>query len=180
MAPHCDTLDGPVVKAALKALETGNINYILPWAPQEAENEIKSAFDKVLVVRKAGKEAQEMADYWFFETVVRLHRAGEGAPFTGLKPAGLDWGPVVPKAEQALETGDPAGVVLFLTHLVEESTREKFNHALALKVYDQNNVKEAREYIHAMLTFVLGSHALYSFIRDGKVHDQDGRAAHEH
>ena len=97
MAPHCDTLDGPVVKAALKALETGNINYILPWAPQEAENEIKSAFDKALVVRKTGKEAQEMADYWFFETVVRLHRAGEGAPFTGLKPAGLDWGPVVPK-----------------------------------------------------------------------------------
>lgn len=26
---HCDTLDGPVVSAARKALDTGNINYAL-------------------------------------------------------------------------------------------------------------------------------------------------------
>ncbi len=29
MPPHCDTRDGTVVRAAKKALETGNLNYVL-------------------------------------------------------------------------------------------------------------------------------------------------------
>jgi hypothetical protein len=29
MPPHCDTLDGPVVKAAKRALEAQNVNLIL-------------------------------------------------------------------------------------------------------------------------------------------------------
>jgi hypothetical protein len=96
MPPHCDTLDGPVVRCCKSALEKGNVNLILPWVPEKAEEELEKAFKKTLLVRKQGKEAAELADYWFFETTVRLHREGEGAPYTGLKPAGLDWGPVVP------------------------------------------------------------------------------------
>jgi tetratricopeptide (TPR) repeat protein len=37
--------------------------------------------------------------------VVRIHRAGEGAPYTGLKPAGLSEGPIIPIAEKAIEIG---------------------------------------------------------------------------
>ena len=48
-----------------------------------------------------------MADLYFFETVVRVHRAGEGAAYNGLKPAGLDEGPVIPIAEKAIETASP-------------------------------------------------------------------------
>src|SRR5665647_24212 len=104
MPPHCDTRDGPVVSAARVALETGNVNFALIWVPESAESELKDVFEKTLRVRKIGPEAQALADEWFFENVVRLHRAGEGAPFSGLKPAGLDWGPVVPRAEKAIET----------------------------------------------------------------------------
>jgi len=87
MPPHCDTMDGPVVKAAKIALDKGNVNLILPWVPKRAEAELKKAFEKTLRARKLGKEAAELADYWFLETAVRLHREGEGAPYTGLKPA---------------------------------------------------------------------------------------------
>lgn len=90
MPPHCDTMDGPVVKAATEALEKGNVNFILSWVPKKAEVELRKAFEKTLLARKLGKEAKELADYWFFETAVRLHREGEGASYTGLKPAGLD------------------------------------------------------------------------------------------
>lgn len=107
MPPHCDTMDGPVVKAAQRALETGSVNLILPWVPKKAEVELKKAFEKTLRTRKLGKEAKELADYWLFETAVRLHREGEGAAYTGLKPAGLDWGPVVPRAEKAIEKENP-------------------------------------------------------------------------
>src|SRR5512136_2790542 len=104
MPPHCDTRDGPVVKAAKLALEKGNINYVLIWVPKESEKELIAAFERTMKVRKAGKDAQDLADDWFFETAIRLHRAGEGAPYTGMKPAGLEEGPVVPQAEKAIET----------------------------------------------------------------------------
>ena len=104
---HCDAADGPVATAAVRALDTGNVNLILPFAPARAEPELRALFDQALNVRKQGPDAKTLADRYFMETAVRLHRAGEGAPYTGLKPAGTDFGPAIPAAEEALETGKP-------------------------------------------------------------------------
>jgi len=180
MPPHCDTLDGPVVKAAKKALETGNVNLILPWAPKKAEPELKKAFEKTLRARKLGKDAAELADYWFFETAVRLHREGEGAPYTGLEPAGLDWSPVVPRADKAIEKGNAKEVIDFLTHTVEEELQERFKHAMAKKKYNENDVNAAREYMQAMLGFVLYSHHLYTNITSGEQHGEEAMGEHKH
>ena len=89
---HCDTLDGPVVKTARAALETGKLAPVLAWVRAADEAEIRAAFQKATAARRLGPEARAVADTWFFETVVRVHRAGEGAPFTGLQPAGLELG----------------------------------------------------------------------------------------
>lgn len=177
MPPHCDTMDGPVVKAAKKALETGDATLILPWVPRKAELELKKAFEKTLSVRKLGKEASELADYWFYETAVRLHREGEGAPYTGLKPAGLDWGPVVPKAEEAIEKGDAKEVITFMTDIIGRILQEKFHHTMAKKNYDRANVDAARDYVQAMLGFVLYSHHLYTYAQGGTHEEGKG---HEH
>lgn len=178
MPPHCDTMDGPVVKAARNALETGKVNLILPWAPKSAEGEIRNAFDRTLSVRRLGsREASELADRWFFETVVRLHRAGEGAPYTGLKPAGLDEGPVVPLADKAIEKGNPKEVVELLQRAVEEEVQKRFRDAMSKKKYDENNVGAAREYVEAMLGFILYSHKLHAQIRTMKEHGGEERHA---
>ena len=65
-----------MVTAAKRALDA-NENLILPYAPKEAGAEIKAAFQRTLSVGKAGGEAAKLADHWFFETVVRLHREWE-------------------------------------------------------------------------------------------------------
>ena len=101
---HCDTLDGPVVSAARKALDSGNANLALVWVRKADEAEIRTAFQKARAVRKAGGEARDLADTYFFETLVRVHRAGEGAAYTGLKPAGKPE-PSVAAADQAIATG---------------------------------------------------------------------------
>src|SRR3990172_9984859 len=79
---HCDGMDGPVVKAAQKALASGDVNLVLIWVQKEDEKEIREAFDRTLEVRKLSAEAKELADMYFFETLVRVHRIGEGAPYT--------------------------------------------------------------------------------------------------
>ncbi|MGD1994338.1 MAG: DUF6448 family protein [Anaerolineae bacterium] len=165
MPPHCDTMDGPVVKAAMKALEAEDVNIILPYVPKEAEEEVRRAFGKVIQVRRGGALAREVADLYFFETVVRLHRAGEGAPFTGLKPAGLDVGPVIPVAEKAIETGSPDALLDLLSDMVRTEVRRRFEHMMHLKAHADKGVDEAREYVKAMLGLQVWSHGLYEVIK---------------
>lgn len=180
MPPHCDTMDGPVVKAAKLALEKGTVNLILPWVPKKGEDELKQAFERTLRVRKLGKEAKELADYWFFETAVRVHREGEGEPYTGLKPAGLDEGPVVPRAEEAIEKGDANEVIEFLSHTIKEEVQKRLDHALSLKDYDENDVDAAREYVEAMLELILYSHKLYTYMTSAGGHAIEAAHGHEH
>jgi len=180
MPPHCDTLDGPVVRAIKTAIQKGNVNYILPWVPEKAEPEVEAAFDKTLAARKQGREAMEVADYWLYETVVRLHREGESAPFTGLKPAGIDWGPVVPRAEKAIAKGDPKEVIDFITHTVQEELVDRFNRVMNKKEFDVDNVTAAREYVQAELGFVLFSHGLYVATTGKGEHDETGTKKHDH
>ena len=172
MPPHCDTRDGPVVKAAKKALETGNLNYVLIWIPKESEKELKDVFARTLRARKAGKDAQEVADDWFFENTIRLHRAGEGAAYTGMKPAGLSEGPVVPRAEKAIETEDPKESIGFILKTVEDDLTHRFHHVMARKKYDVNDVAAGREYIEAFIGWVVYSHHLYVNVTSGDSHGE--------
>lgn len=164
MPPHCDTLDGPVVTAAKKALESGNVKFILPFVPKEGEAEVIRTYEKVITVRK-DPSASEIADLYFFETVVRIHRMGEGAPYEGLKPAGLSEGPVIPVAEKAIETGSPDELVKTLSNMVREEVTHRLEHVMHLKLDKEKSVEDAREYVEAMLGLQVWSHSIYERIR---------------
>mgnify|MGYP000871426153 FL=1 len=151
---HCDTLDGPVVKAAQRSLETGNVNFTLIWVPEENEAQIKEAFNKTLEVRKLNLEAKDLADMYFFETVVRIHRESEGESYTGLKPAGTDLGPVIPAADKALENNSSEELVQLLTDAVQNGTLEEYDKAIAKKNFNPDNVKAGREYVEVYVPFI--------------------------
>lgn len=178
MPPHCDSKDGPVVKAAMKALERGDVSIILPYVPEDAEAEVTVAFDKVMRVRMSGEDAAEVADEWFFETVVRLHRAGEGAAFTGLKPAGLGHGAVVPVAEEAVDSGSADQLADLLSSALRDEVRRKFSEVMRLKDQEPGAVAEAREYVEAMLGFIVWSHKTHQCIVSDPLHDH-GSMGHE-
>jgi hypothetical protein len=151
--PHCDTLDGPVVGTARAALESGKLAPVLAWVQAGDEPEIRAAFQKTLAARKAGSAAREVADTWFFETVVRVHRAGEGAPFTGLRPAGLDAGPAVPAADRAVQTGDLAPVEKLLAGELQAGLRQRFARLRAEKA-PGDDVAAGRAWVAAYVPFV--------------------------
>ena len=83
MASYIESMDGPIVKAAETALDMENINYVLPFVSSKDSGELKYAFEKTLSVRELSGEAAELADFWFFETVVRLHRINNGNSYNG-------------------------------------------------------------------------------------------------
>jgi hypothetical protein len=151
---HCDGLDGPVVKAAQTALAEANVNLILVWVQKADEIEINRAFDQTLAVRKLSPAARELADMYFFETLVRTHRAGEGAPYTGLKPAGRDLGPAIPAGDKALETGNVDPVVKLLNKKIEHGLREHFAAAMAKRKSALNDVEAGREAVEAYVRYI--------------------------
>lgn len=175
MPPHCDSLDGPVVSAARQALEAGDVDLILPFVPQYGEAEVRAVFDTVLGVRGLSEAAGEVADRLFFETVVRVHRAGEGAPYTGLKPAGLSEGPVIPLAERAIETGSPEPVAEFLTGVLHDQLKHRLEQVNGLAVTKDRSIADARAYVEAMLGFEVYCHHLLQALQ-APAHGEHGDA----
>lgn len=150
---HCDTMDGPVVKAAQAALEKGDVTAVLKWIKPQHEGEIREAFKKTLAVRRLGREAKDLADMYFFETLVRLHREGEGAPYTGLQPAG-SVEPVVAASDKALETGSVDELSQEIAHRVAEGIRRRFALAAEKRKHAEENVEAGREFVQAYVEYV--------------------------
>ena len=141
---HCDGLDGPVVAAARRAL----------WVQAKDEAEIRRAFAQTLGVRKLSPQARDLADLYFFEMLVRVHRAGEGASYTGLKPAGRDLGPAIPAADRALSEGSIEKVINLLTEAVSEGLHRRFHAVSSRKGFAPDDVKAGREFVEAYVPYI--------------------------
>lgn len=152
-AAHCDSMDGPVVIAAKAALESGNPDGVLAWVQPDDEAVIKEAFRKTREVRKLGGEAADLADTWFFETLVRMHRAGEGASYTGLKPAGSAE-EIVKDLDSAIGKGDIKVLAEKIGSHAEHSITEKFAALLPLKKEAGESVEKGRKYVGAYVEFI--------------------------
>ena len=151
---HCDTMDGPVVKAAQKALRAENVNLVLIWVQEKDEAAIRQAFRETLAVRSLNRAARDLADRWFFETLVRLHRAGEGEPFTGIEPAGTDLGPVIRGADQAIQTGVIEPLLTLFPAEASAEIQTRFKDVIAKKAYHQNDVVSGRQFVKAYVSFL--------------------------
>lgn len=150
------------------------MNIILPWVHLEGEEEVRKAFNKALIVyNKNDAEAKNLAEYWFFETVVRIHREGEGAAYTGLKPAGLDTGPLIPRVDKAIKDNSISEVIKYLQDAVAEEITEQFKHVMNSKDYDVDDIPSARDHINAYLHLTLYSHHLYHFIKHPILHEKN-------
>ncbi len=178
---HCDTLDGPVVETARVALDKGDVTPLLKWVRAEEEKDIQAAFEKTLAVRTLGPEAKEFADMYFFETLVRIHRAGEGAPYTGLKPgAAID--PAVALADQALGGGSVDKLVNVLTNAMAKGIRERFGHAYENQKHANDSVSQGREFVESYVVFTHYVEGLHGLIKGNAAHHggAGSNAAGEH
>ena len=179
---HCDTLDGPVVTTAKAALEKGEVTPVLKWVRTEDEKDIREQFNKTLTVRKQGKEARELADTYFFETLVRIHRAGEGAPYTGLKAAGTVE-PSVAAADKALESGSVDGLVTMINDAAAKGIRERFERAKEAKKHADHGVEYGRKFVAAYVEFTHYVERLHMDAEKPAAHGKavgDGTAGHHH
>lgn len=170
---HCDTMDGPVIADARAAIETGDVQPVLKWVSPTHEQEIRRAFESALTVRTASPAARQLADQYFFETLVRIHRDGEGAPYTGLKPAGaVD--PAIALADAALESESPDALVQTLTGAVQQAIREKFAEVVVSRKDKNKSTDDGRRYVAAYVAYVHFIEQLHQHLTNEHIHGTTG------
>ena len=163
-------MEGPVVASAKKSLESGNINYVLKWVRAQDEEEIKTVFDSVVRIRDLNPQVRELADRYFFETLVRIHREGEGTPYTGLKPH-TEIDPAVKLADEAMVSGSVDKLISVLTKAIERKIREQFQHVMETQKTADENILAGREFVEAYVTYTHFVEALHGTIK-GKAHHE--------
>lgn len=174
VAAHCDSLDGPVVQAAIRSLETGNPAHVLVWVQPDDEPEIRQAFQRTLSVRDRGSDARELADRWFFETVVRIHRAGEGAPFTGLKPAGYEPTPGIAEADRAVENGSLTALETTLAGRLKTELEARFETLQRRDDHDPGDLEAGRAYVAAYVEFIHFVEEIHALLEHAEPISGDG------
>ncbi len=175
---HCDTLDGPVVGTARAALEKGDVTPVLKWVQQRDEQEIRSLFKKTLIVRSKGKDAQDLADRYFFETLVRIHRAGEGAPYTGLKPAG-EVEPSIAAADKAIESGNVDVLVKMITDAATDGVRRRHTAVREARKHADESIEAGRKFVAAYVDFTHYVEKIELDASSGSQHHAGGKDPHQ-
>lgn len=160
---HCDTIDGPVVLDAKVALSAADVTPVLKWVLTQDEASIRDAFAHTLEVRKQSEAARELADQFFFESLVRVHRAAEGAPYTGLKPAG-EVEPGIAAADEALRSETPNQLLAEIAAQVSEGVRDRFVEAVRARqdaAAHPHDVEAGRKAVAAYVQYIHYVERLY-------------------
>ncbi|HAX95905.1 MAG TPA: hypothetical protein DCY35_05210 [Prolixibacteraceae bacterium] len=169
---HCDSYDGPVITDARKAIDAQDPALVLKWVSASQESEILPLFNKVVDLKSGDQEIFQIVEKHFLETLVRLHRETEGAPYTGLKPAGTTK-PIVQLSDQALDTKDTDGLLKKLNNRIGQVVREKYEAAVALARTKDDNAEAGRAWVKAYVDYTHTLEALHDVLE----HDH---AAHAH
>ncbi|MDH4319287.1 MAG: DUF6448 family protein [Desulfobulbaceae bacterium] len=166
---HCDTVTGPVAVEAFQALESGDVTPLLKWVPKADEEAIRSAFNKARAVRLKGEDAAELADHYFLETLIRIHRAGEGAPYSGLK-SGDDVDHAVKLADLALKDGDIDNLINILNGAMANGIRQRFKHTREAAKHAGDSVEAGRDYVASYVDFTHYVEGLHGIITGASGH----------
>lgn len=168
---HCDSYDGPVLKDGAKALETNNVELIKKWIPAADEAELVALFHKTYNLKKGDQEVYKIVQTHFYETFVRLHRQMEGAPYTGLKPAGTTE-KIVVMSDNALESGDIDHLLNALSNHVNSVLKEKYEKVAALEKVKNESPAKGRQFVAAYVDYTHSIEAVHNMV--------DGAATHLH
>ncbi len=174
---HCDTMNGPVIPEAQDALEKGDVTPILKWVRKDNEAEIKAAFEKAVAIRSTGPEAMALADRYFLETLVRVHRAGEGAPYTGLKDEPVE--AIVQMTDKALADGSADELISEISSHMAAAIKQKFTAVLEAQEHKDESVEAGRKYVEAYVTYTHYVEGIHEAILATGGHQHEGGGGHD-
>lgn len=175
---HCDSYDGPVIKDALKALKQNKVELVLKWVEPKYEKEITAKFNQTLKLSGSNQEINKILETHFLETLVRLHREGEGEPYTGLKPAGSVT-PLIQMADHSIEKKDAETLVNAVNAHLGETLKARYEKVIELSKTKDQSVEKGRDYVAAYVAYTHTLEGLEHLLH-GTPHQEGAGQANHH
>lgn len=169
VSAHCDSYDGPVIQDALKALEQNKVELVLKWVEPKYEKEITEKFEQTLRLKSKNAELNKILETSFLETLVRLHREGEGASYTGIKPAG-SMTPLVEMADNSLVVKNIDHVVKSVNDHLAHVLKTKYEKVMNLSKTKDESIEKGREYVMAYVDYTHTLEALEHILSEDALH----------
>ena len=163
--------------AAAAALEAGDPALVMHWVRAEDEATVRAAFAHTMEVRALGPDAKTLADRYFYETLVRIHRAGEGAPYTGLTDGEPE--PIIAATDAALASGSAAELEAELVAAVRAGLAERFDVARAASNYEPGDVAGGRAFVAAYVPLTHWVEGIHVAALGGGEHHGAPASAHK-
>lgn len=95
-----------------------------------------------------------VADRYFPENLMRIHRAGEGVSCGGIKPTGTVLAVEVVAADEAIETDNPRLLMALIPADKHSELRRRFDKAWGLTQFDVNDLAAGRAYVAAYVSLL--------------------------
>lgn len=166
---HCDSYDGPVIKDAYKALETNNVGLVFKWISKEQEAQVTDLFNATVKLKGGNKEVYALVEQHFLETLVRLHRETEGAPYTGLKAAGTTK-PIIAMSDASIVDHNPQKLLAALNGHINAVIKEKYDRLEKLYSEKDSSPESGREYVDAYVDYTHTIEGLHDIIEGEHSH----------
>jgi hypothetical protein len=152
-AAERDLADEIVAQAARDALRTGDFTPIVIWVQKPQEQALHAAFRQTQAVRVLNREARELADEYFVDVAVRLHREAERDLFDG---------PARRAATRALAEHDGEIVVDVIVDRMRANLRARLRDVAQRRDFARGDVAGGRAYVASYTAFLRYAAALYA------------------
>lgn len=146
--------NGPVMRAAKMALETGNVDYILIWVPEESANTLKNLLEKTCCERTTRRKARNHSVEWYMQTINRLHSEYFRPHDLNISTKTAEERRTILQVEKACETGNFDEIATVMQVTSDEEIRRRFNEVLDKSDYDVDNIAAGRAYVSAFTDFI--------------------------
>jgi len=162
MGLHCDRNDGPVTRAAKRALETGNAQHILIWIQEDSENTVKNLLEKACCERTTRNDAHNNTVDWYFGTVSRLHSAYHGTHNLNISTKTPEEKAIILLVERACESGNFEDLSPVIPDDCTGEMRQYFDDVMKMRNFDKKNSAAGRVYVSAVVNFITFVYHLHS------------------
>ncbi|MBI3985738.1 MAG: hypothetical protein HY343_02370 [Lentisphaerae bacterium] len=110
---------------------------------------------------------------------MRLHRAGEGAPYSGIKDEPV--APIVAMSDKAIADGSADDMIKKISGHMAAAIKEKFSKVVEARKNKDKSVEAGREFVEAYVTYMHYVEGIHTAIMSaGTHHAEAGEGAAPH
>jgi hypothetical protein len=144
---------GLLMRAARRALETGNADHILIWVPAGSENTLKNLHEKACCEHTIRTGRKNPAADWYYRKACCFHASWCGPHDLDSAAKTPEGKKIISLVEQACESGSLAEITMVMPATAREKLQQQFDDLRQKQTFSPEDICAGRRYVEALSGF---------------------------